>query len=78
MVVNRAGCREGGLPLHCPSQAKPLIQCAGGKVADSVSKKTDYLVVGEATGSKLVKAQELGVATLDEAGMRKLIGAAAR
>jgi DNA ligase (NAD+) len=50
-----------------------LIKSAGGKVTDSVSKKTDYLVVGEAAGSKLVKAQQLGVKTLDEAALDRLL-----
>ena len=52
---------------------KEYIQQHGGKVTDSVSKKTSYLVVGEAAGSKLEKARELGVAILDEAALRKLV-----
>jgi DNA ligase (NAD+) len=64
----------GTLPILSRDEAKQLIQAAGGKVTDSVSKKTDYLVVGEAAGSKLDKAQSLGVATLDEAALRKLVG----
>ncbi|TLN23080.1 NAD-dependent DNA ligase LigA, partial [bacterium] len=52
---------------------KDYIQQHGGKVTDSVSKKTSYLVVGEAAGSKLGKARELGVAILDEAALRKLV-----
>jgi DNA ligase (NAD+) len=55
--------------------AKDFIQSQGGKVVDSVSKKTSFLVVGEAPGSKLSKAQELGVPILDEAGLRRLAGA---
>ncbi|MGB3207770.1 MAG: BRCT domain-containing protein, partial [Crinalium sp.] len=47
-------------------EAKDLIQKAGGKVTNSVSAKTDYLVVGEEAGSKLEKAQELGVKQLNE------------
>jgi len=50
-----------------------LIKAAGGKVTDSVSKKTDYVVVGEAAGSKLQKAQQLGVAILDEAALLRLL-----
>ncbi|MUG91528.1 NAD-dependent DNA ligase LigA [Scytonema sp. UIC 10036] len=56
----------GTLPTLKRDEAKALIQKAGGKVTDSISKKTDYLVVGEDAGSKLTKAQELGVAQLSE------------
>lgn len=57
-------------------QARELIEQNGGKVTDSVSRKTDYLVVGEDAGSKLIKAKELGVKTLSSAALRKLVGAA--
>ncbi len=53
---------------------KEFIQSHGGKVSGSVSKKTDYLVAGESPGSKLAKAQELGVAILDEAAFLRLAG----
>jgi len=46
----------------------------GGKIVGSVSKKTDYVVVGTDPGSKYEKAKELGVAILDEAGFEKLVG----
>jgi DNA ligase (NAD+) len=54
-------------------EAEEAIRTAGGKPAGSVSKKTDYVVAGESAGSKLAKAQELGVPILDEAGFRKLL-----
>jgi len=52
-------------------EIKALIEAYGGKVTDSVSKKTSYLVAGEAAGSKLDKAQSLGVSILDENGLRE-------
>jgi DNA ligase (NAD+) len=51
---------------------KEFIQLYGGKVTDSISRNTNYLVVGENPGSKLDKARELGISILDEAGLRKL------
>jgi DNA ligase (NAD+) len=63
----------GTLPTLSRSEASERIEAAGGKVTGSVSKKTDYVVAGEAAGSKLAKAQELGVAVLDEAGLRELL-----
>ena len=54
-------------------EAEDAIRAAGGKPAGSVSKKTDYLVAGESAGSKLAKAQELGVPILDEDGFRRLL-----
>ena len=63
----------GTLPTLTRDAAKEKIEAAGGKVAGSVSKKTDYVVAGEEAGSKLVKAQELGVAILDEAGLMALL-----
>ncbi|HEY9087723.1 MAG TPA: NAD-dependent DNA ligase LigA [Anaerolineaceae bacterium] len=64
----------GTLPTLSREQAKEFIQSRGGKVIDSVSKKTSYLVLGESPGSKLDKARELGVAIIDEARLRSLAG----
>ena len=63
----------GTLPSLGRDEAKDLIEAAGGKVAGSVSKKTDYVVAGTEAGSKLVKAQALGVAVIDEAALLKLL-----
>ncbi len=57
--------------------AEAAIRAAGGKAAGSVSRKTDYLVAGENAGSKLAKAQELGVEVLDEAAFVALLGGSA-
>ena len=54
-------------------EASALVREAGGKVTNSVSKKTDYVIAGESPGSKLAKAEKLGVAVLDEAGLRELL-----
>jgi len=54
-------------------EAEEAIRAAGGKPAGSVSKKTDYLVAGESAGSKLARAQELGIPILDEARFRELL-----
>jgi DNA ligase (NAD+) len=63
----------GTLPTWSRDDAKALIEAAGGKVSGSVSKKTDYVVAGVEAGSKLDKAHDLGIAVLDEAGLRKLL-----
>jgi DNA ligase (NAD+) len=64
----------GTLPTYSRDQAKQMIEDHGGRVVGSVSKKTDYVVVGADAGSKLEKAQTLGIKTLDEAGLRELLG----
>jgi DNA ligase (NAD+) len=66
----------GTLPSMTRDEAKELIEAAGGKVAGSVSKKTHYVVAGAEAGGKLAKAQELGVAVLDEDGLRGLLATA--
>jgi DNA ligase (NAD+) len=62
----------GTLANYTRDEAKKLIEDAGGKVAGSVSKKTDYVIAGTDAGSKLDKAKELGVAVVDESGMEGL------
>ena len=63
----------GTLPTMAREDAKALIESHGGKVAGSVSKKTDYVIAGADAGSKLSKAEDLGVAILDEAGLIDLL-----
>ena len=63
----------GTLPSLTRSEAASLIEGQGGKVSGSVSKKTSYVVAGEEAGSKLTKAQGLGVPVLDEAGLLTLL-----
>ncbi|MDZ8052799.1 MAG: NAD-dependent DNA ligase LigA [Aulosira sp. ZfuVER01] len=63
----------GTLPTLKRDEAKALIQKAGGKVTDSVSKKTDYLLVGEDAGSKLAKAEALGITQLTEAEFLEML-----
>jgi len=63
----------GALPSLKRDEAKALIEAAGGKVAGSVSKMTNYVVAGEEAGSKLEKALELGVPVIDEAELLKML-----
>jgi DNA ligase (NAD+) len=66
----------GTLPTLARAAAEARIRAAGGSVTGSVSKKTSYVVAGDAAGSKLRKAAELGVAVIDEAALRALLGEA--
>jgi DNA ligase (NAD+) len=65
----------GTLPNLTRDEAAELIVAAGGKVTGSVSKKTDYVIAGEEAGSKLAKAEQLGITVLDEDGLRELLNA---
>ena len=66
----------GTLPTLKRDDAQAMIEAAGGKVSGSVSKKTSYVVAGEEAGSKLAKAEELGIPILDEEGLKKLLESA--
>lgn len=72
-LTGRTFVLTGTFPSLAREEAKALLEAAGAKVAGSVSKKTDYVVAGAEAGSKLTKAQELGVTVLDEAGMLALL-----
>jgi DNA ligase (NAD+) len=63
----------GTLPELTREEAASLVKGAGGKVVNSVSKKTDFVVAGESPGSKLTKAQDLGTTVLDEDGLRGVL-----
>ena len=65
----------GTLPHLTRQEASDKIEAAGGKVASSVSKKTSYVVAGEEAGSKLTRAQELGVPVIDEATLLSMLDA---
>lgn len=72
-VAGKTLVLTGTLPTLAREAAKEMIEAAGGKVAGSVSKKTDYVVAGADAGSKLDKAQALGVAVIDEAQLLTLL-----
>lgn len=73
-LVGKTLVLTGTLPNYTRDDFTALIEFHGGKVSSSVSKKTDYVVAGESAGSKLAKAEKLGVAVVDEAGLLGLIG----
>ncbi|MEW6164584.1 MAG: NAD-dependent DNA ligase LigA [Pseudomonadota bacterium] len=72
-LAGRTFVLTGTLPTLAREEAKAMIEARGGKVAGSVSKKTHYVVAGAEAGSKLTKAQELGVTILDESRFRELL-----
>ncbi len=72
-IAGKTFVLTGALPTLTRDEAKDMIEALGGKVAGSVSKKTDYVVAGAEAGSKLDKAQALGVSILDETQFRELI-----
>ena len=72
-IAGKTFVLTGALPTLTRDEAKDMIEALGGKVAGSVSKKTDYVVAGAEAGSKLDKAQALGVSILDEKQFRELV-----
>jgi DNA ligase (NAD+) len=72
-IAGKTFVLTGTLPTLTRDEAKDMIEALGGKVAGSVSKKTDYVVAGAEAGSKLDKAQALGVTILDEMQFRELV-----
>jgi DNA ligase (NAD+) len=73
-LENNVFVLTGTLQQLTRRQAREMITASGGKVSGSVSRNTDFVVAGESPGSKLAKAQELGVAVIDEAGLLELLG----
>ena len=73
-VAGKTFVLTGTLPSLTRDQAAAMIREAGGNVASSVSKQTNFLLAGEAAGSKLAKAIELGVRVIDEPGLLHLLG----
>jgi DNA ligase (NAD+) len=72
-LAGKAFVLTGTLPSLTRDEACSRIQAAGGRVVSSVSKKTDYVLAGDSPGTKLAKAEQLGVAVLDEAGLMRLL-----
>lgn len=73
-IAGRTFVLTGTLPNWTRDEAAQRIVAAGGKVSGSVSRKTGYVVAGDDAGTKLTRAQELGVTIIDEAGLRELLG----
>ena len=73
MLAGKIFVLTGTLATLTRSEAKRAIEEAGGKVAGSVSRKTDYLVIGASPGSKLKRAEELGIDIIDEETLKKLM-----
>jgi len=73
-VAGKTFVLTGALPSLKRTEATKLVKAAGGKVSGSVSKKTDYVVAGDDAGSKLEKAQSLGVTVIDEAALLDMLG----
>lgn len=76
LIAGRTFVLTGTLPTWSRDEAKDRILAAGGIVSGSVSKKTNFVVAGSAAGSKLEKAQALGVPVIDEAELRRMLGEA--
>jgi DNA ligase (NAD+) len=72
-IASKTFVLTGGLSSMTREEAKQRIEQLGGRVSSSVSKKTDFVVAGEEAGSKLKKAQELGITILDEQQFLKLL-----
>ncbi len=72
-LAGRTFVLTGTLPTLSREEAKAMIEARGGKVSGSVSKKTDYVVAGAEAGAKLARAEELGVAILDETQLRAML-----
>ena len=64
----------GTLPTMTRDEASAVIKSLGGKTSSSVSAKTDYLLAGDKAGSKLTKAESLGISVIDEAAFRRMAG----
>ena len=73
MFTGKTFVLTGTLPTLKREEAEQKILAAGGKVSGSVSKKTSYVLAGEEAGSKLEKAQALGVPVIDEAEFRRMV-----